>query len=47
MPFLFQATLSKDSLLVADGMVVLVPPSALSYRDAGKPSVQHTEIAAH
>lgn len=47
MPFLFQATLSKDSLQVADGMVVFFPPSALSYGDAGKPSVHHTEIAAH
>lgn len=47
MPFLFQTTVSKDSFQVADGMVVLLPPSALSYGDAGKPSVHHTEIAAH
>lgn len=47
MPVFFQATLSKDSLQVADGMVVLLPPSAQSYGDAGKQSVHHTEIAAH
>lgn len=47
MPFVFQARPSKDSLQAADGMVVLLPPSALSYGDAGKPSVHHTEIAVH
>lgn len=35
MPFVFQACPSKDSLQAADGMVVLLPPSALSYGDAG------------
>jgi len=44
MQFLFQATLSKDIPQVGDRMVVLFPPSALSFRDTGKPSVHHTEI---
>lgn len=37
--FVFQAALFKDSLQVADGMVVLLLPSALYCEDAGKPSV--------
>lgn len=44
--FLFQATLSKNSLQGADRVVVLLLVSDLSYEDAEKPSVHHTEIAA-